>query len=238
MLRTDHGPNLMFRRIFEELMMPFYLLFDFLYHLRVPIFAFGGFVLIAACGVATVEYASGAISVVCFTCALIFYFACLDYFCPDTLPPDELLRGPQELQYETARSIANSQRHPHDNGIQWGGVRIPSSAAVTHFCVVGAIGSGKTLTIRMIMDSVLGTIGQGHDSRALVYDAKQDMLPLLKAICPHADVLTLNPFDNRCVGWDMAKDITSPAVADHIASVLIPPGNESQPFSLMHPGIY
>jgi hypothetical protein len=50
------------------------------------------------------------------------------------------------------------------------------------------------------MQNVLPSIGEGADSRALIYDAKQDMLPQLDAMCPRARILTTNPFDARSLG--------------------------------------
>lgn len=67
--------------------------------------------------------------------------------------------------------------------------------------------------------------------RALVYDAKLEVIPQLAGMGLHAPVLILNPFDKRSVAWDMAVDITEPATAKQIASIFIPDEkNSSQPF--------
>jgi len=110
-------------------------------------------------------------------------------------------------------------------------LNLPAEVATTHFLVTGATGSGKTITLRLLMQSVLPRIGKGFDCRALVYDAKQDILSTLGGMKLQCPVVTLNPFDKRCVAWDMARDITGPATAQQTASILIP-GNrhESQPF--------
>jgi hypothetical protein len=68
------------------------------------------------------------------------------------------------------------------------------------------------------------------DRRALVYDAKQDALPLLAGICPDVPVRTMNPFDARGVAWDICADVREPRVAVEIAFTLIPSTHESQPF--------
>ena len=81
------------------------------------------------------------------------------------------------------------------------------------------------------MQSVLTFIGKEKDSRALIYDAKQDVLSTLHSMKLSCPVVTLNPFDERSVAWDMAADITSPAIAQQIASILIAENkNSSQPF--------
>ena len=42
-----------------------------------------------------------------------------------------------------------------------------------------------------------------------------------------APIVTLHPFDKRGAAWDMAKDITSPAAADQMATILIPTEKQS-----------
>ena len=67
--------------------------------------------------------------------------------------------------------------------------------------------------------------------RALVYDAKLEVIPQLAGMGLQAPILILNPFDKRSVAWDMAVDITEPATAKQIASIFIPEDkNASQPF--------
>lgn len=119
------------------------------------------------------------------------------------------------------------------DGIDWGGVTLPRSEGTSHWGCIGSTGSGKTLTLRLLMQSVLpaiGAIGTGSDTRAMIYDAKGDMLPLLSAICPKARVIPTNPFDARGVAWDLSADIREPRVAIEIVFTLIPREHESQPF--------
>ncbi len=121
---------------------------------------------------------------------------------------------------------------PPEDGIYWGGMYIPESELVNHVMAIGATGSGKTLNLRLLAQSVLPSIriGAGNDARAMYYDAKQDALPLLHAICPRAPIRTTNPFDARGVAWDLAADIREPRVAVEIVFTLIPREHESQPF--------
>ncbi|MBI3411397.1 MAG: type IV secretion system DNA-binding domain-containing protein [Planctomycetes bacterium] len=107
--------------------------------------------------------------------------------------------------------------------IFWGGLFLPEpKISEGHFLVSGATGSGKTLTLRLLMQTVLPHIRERSDWRALVYDAKQDSHSLLSGMSLSCRVLTMNPFDARSVAWDMAKDITTPATALQVASILIP----------------
>ena len=115
--------------------------------------------------------------------------------------------------------------------IEFAGKDIPLTAATDHFCFVGSTGSGKTVLIRRLLQSVF-PFEIGHGDRALVYDVKNDMLPILSVMVRDKSLVkTLNPFDTRCFAWDMAADITEPAHALEFAGILIPSEEHtSQPF--------
>jgi type IV secretory pathway TraG/TraD family ATPase VirD4 len=87
--------------------------------------------------------------------------------------------------------------------------------------VVGATGSGKTLMIKMLMQSALAPDRIGENTRALVYDAKQDVVSTLVSICKRWPII-LNPLDANCHAWDMASDIDSPVSARQLAAILVP----------------
>jgi hypothetical protein len=112
----------------------------------------------------------------------------------------------------------------------WGRHRMPASEATGHFLAVAASGGGKSTLLQLLMQSALGEIGVAPDTRALVYDAKQEALPQLEAICPLARIITAHPYDKRGAAWDLYRDVKDPAVALEIAHTFIPPANESQPF--------
>ena len=100
----------------------------------------------------------------------------------------------------------------------WGGVEIPLSKATRHFMTVSASGYGKTITMKLLMNEALQQLADGE--RALVYDAKGDVLPFLHAL--GVETATLNPFDARSYGWDMARDVVDEDTAREIAAILIP----------------
>lgn len=84
---------------------------------------------------------------------------------------------------------------------------------------------------RLLMQSVLPQVGRGQGIRALVYDAKQDVVSMLGGMKLHCGIHILNPLDARSVSWDMARDITSPAGALQVAAVLIPRSDrDTNPF--------
>ena len=113
--------------------------------------------------------------------------------------------------------------------IKFAGELLPEEASTDHFCFIGCTGSGKTVLITRLMQSVFpNRIGNGD--HAVVYDVKRDMFPLLCEIAPSKSVI-FNPFDSRCHIWDMAQDLTEPAHALEFANILIPENkNEKQPF--------
>lgn len=121
--------------------------------------------------------------------------------------------------------------------IRWGGGELPGASATTHFLVAGTTGSGKTLLLNRLMASVLPTIGKKRpdrtpfDRRALVYDAKGDLLSTLHGMAD-CRIVTLHPFDTRGAAWDIARDVTTPAAALQVASLLVPPerGGSGNPF--------
>ena len=71
--------------------------------------------------------------------------------------------------------------------------------------------------------------GPGH--RAIVYDAKGDIVSTLYGMGLKCAIHILNPFDTRSVAWDIAKDFTTPAGARQFATILVPEDkNASQPY--------
>lgn len=112
----------------------------------------------------------------------------------------------------------------------FGGRYLPAEEATKHFLAVGTTGSGKTIMLRLLMQSVLPDIGTGKDTRALIYDAKQDMMSILASIVEPELIRTTNPFDARGAAWCLWRDVCEPRVAIEIVFTLIPREHESQPF--------
>lgn len=119
----------------------------------------------------------------------------------------------------------------NDPGLLLGRHVFPSQMASRHLAFIGTTGSGKTLLQRLLMQSALGHLGGGAGHRALIYDAKQDLLSILGGMQIQAPVHLLNPLDLRAVAWDMAADVVSPAAALQVASTLVPElKNDANPF--------
>lgn len=151
------------------------------------------------------------------TVSAVHHFFAERYIEPQVLPPEHWFAG---QEYD-----------PSDpSQLNWATFPIGDDDAQAHFMAVGTTGSAKTIILRLLMQSVLPDIGTGRQIRALVYDAKQDALSVLSAIADPRLIFTLNPFDDRGVAWDLAKDITEPRVALELAYTLVPQTNEQNPY--------
>jgi hypothetical protein len=134
---------------------------------------------------------------------------------------------------QQAATAAKRRMCRDDLSLFWGMVELPLAEATGNFMVVGCTGSGKSITLRFLMQSVLPNIGLGLGMRALIFDAKRDILPVLRDFLPEKEhkIHILNPFDDRSVMWDMAQDVDSLSAADAIARIFIPAEpNSPNPF--------
>lgn len=67
--------------------------------------------------------------------------------------------------------------------------------------------------------------------RALIYDAKLEVLPQLHSMGLSDRVVVFNPFDARGSAWDICQDVREPATAKELAKILYPKSeHDSAPF--------
>jgi type IV secretory pathway TraG/TraD family ATPase VirD4 len=132
------------------------------------------------------------------------------------------LRGASLRSEAQVTAILQSTKEKADPGIAIGKHRFPSEIANEHIAFVGATGSGKTVMQRLLMQSALPLIGTGQKHRAVIYDAKRDLLSLLGGMKLKCEVHLLNPMDSRGKAWDTAADITTAPAAHQLARILIP----------------
>lgn len=112
---------------------------------------------------------------------------------------------------------------PNEGCIRVGGVDIPNRTSKNNYLITGQTRSGKTTVLKQIMSQVLKLIGRGQDQRAIIYDPKGDIVSFLYGLLgKDAPIKILNPFDHRCVAWDMGKDIQTRAHAATVAKIFVP----------------
>ena len=114
---------------------------------------------------------------------------------------------------------------PRKNGIFWGGVWLPRHLAQYNFLLAGCVGSGKTINLRLFMQSILPYIGSGKGMKAVINDPKRDMLPIIRGINPTCPIYNMNPMSENHTAWEMCHDILSPANAESMATTLAPDQN-------------
>ena len=131
-------------------------------------------------------------------------------------------RGRNSVSKKTAVERSPGSR------LRWGNTWLPESAATQHFLAVGTTGSGKSQVQRLLMREPLRGIGtRNRDSRAIIFDAKNDVSAYLRRVGVSCPVYSLNPFEGSdsfpiACAWDIAADVTSPARAQNLAASLIP----------------
>jgi type IV secretory pathway TraG/TraD family ATPase VirD4 len=105
---------------------------------------------------------------------------------------------------------------------------MPATEATKHFFICGATGSGKSTAIQLFLQSIAPRFRADNSAaeQLILFDAKSDMIPALAAMGlgpEHENVWILNPFDARSAVWNLAEAMTSPSLARHFATLLVPP---------------
>lgn len=140
------------------------------------------------------------------------------------------VRGPILLSINEAKAKIAKLRAPDDPGIYWAGLRLPSFMQRYHHLVVGITGGGKSTLLNAELQSVFVNHARRPQGplRALIYDAKQDAVSMLAGMPLPGPLVIFNPFDQRCLAWDIAKDATDFGVISQFAKIFVPEFNESQ----------
>lgn len=116
---------------------------------------------------------------------------------------------------------------PNGDTFFWGMHDVPISAASRHQLIVGTIGSGKSLCIELLLQSIAHRFRKPKPGiapeRMIVLDVKGTYYPFLtyNGLDP-SDITIVDPFDVRCSWWNIAEDITSDAAAEKLAALIIP----------------
>jgi len=93
-------------------------------------------------------------------------------------------------------------------------LKIPTNIETTHFFICGRPGAGKSQLLYRVIQKVLE-----RSDKAIFYDFKGDLVSKFYNPDKH---LLFNPFDKRCVSWNLFNEIESPLDIKSIAASLIP----------------
>lgn len=96
------------------------------------------------------------------------------------------------------------------------------NAEVKNFCLLGSVGTGKSVTMRKLMD-----YARKRGDMVIVYDKSCDFVK--DFYDPQCDKI-LNPQDARCVAWDLWRECLTLPDFENVANTLIPMGSSEDPF--------
>ena len=122
-----------------------------------------------------------------------------------------------EIQGRAAERFGND---PAAKRFQWGHVPLPPTQALTHFLLVGVPGSGKTVSIRLLLLQVLRSLEAGQ--RVFLFDPKGDYWPFVNVLGYGEQALLIHPYRPSAPGWDIARDVRSVKSAQAIVAALLP----------------
>lgn len=137
-----------------------------------------------------------------------------------------LLRG---FRLKSSRAVAAHWKWAYTQGlIPWGAAYIAPPNEPTHMALMGNTGTGKSSFLEVMMSRQRGLAGVGivPDMRAVVLDAKREIIPLLFALGVPFKIL--NPIDERCVAWAISYDIVGEGMATEFAAIIFAEDINSQ----------
>lgn len=146
----------------------------------------------------------------------------------DAADVEDSIRGRKLLPFSVVERRYKKLLREGGDRVFWGAQWMPEAEAEGYFCIVGGIGSGKTLSIRRFMQSVLPKVSARPKWRALVYDLQGHMPGYLSGMgVPRESIRLLDPTYVDAEAWDIAADIRDDITAWNIAALFIPKeGNE------------
>jgi type IV secretory pathway TraG/TraD family ATPase VirD4 len=103
----------------------------------------------------------------------------------------------------------------HADSLSLAGVPVPPLDETKHFKLIGTTGTGKSTTIRELLE---GALARGD--RAVIADPDGGYLD--RFYNARAGDVILNPFDSRASHWDIFAEIEKPYDVEQLARALIP----------------
>jgi type IV conjugative transfer system coupling protein TraD len=130
------------------------------------------------------------------------------------LPAEKHERGAKIDSASQVAALVKKEKKSAD--IFLGGVPIPLDTEPYHFLIAGSTGSGKSVAIRTLLDSL-----KDRGDTAIIVDSGGEFLT--RYWNEKTDYI-LNPFDDRCVSWSPTAELEGPWDAESLARSIIPNG--------------
>jgi type IV conjugative transfer system coupling protein TraD len=130
------------------------------------------------------------------------------------LPAEKYERGAKLDSATQVSAMIKKEKKKAD--IVLGGVPIPVDTEPYHFMIAGGTGSGKSVAIRTLLDSL-----KDRGDTAIIVDSGGEFLS--RYWNEKTDYI-LNPFDDRCVSWSPTAELEGPWDAESLAKSIIPNG--------------
>ncbi len=141
-----------------------------------------------------------------------------------SVPRTDVIRG---RRYLTGREGLKAVQAEMAQEAEWSGpgihihpgIQISRDRETRGLMVVGAIGGGKTVTLKHVIADVIA-----RGDKVLIYDNKGDFTSEIG--CQVADISEIGlvaPWDRRSMRWSVAKDVRSVTAARELSTRLIPP---------------
>jgi hypothetical protein len=146
---------------------------------------------------------------------------------------DVFIRGsrltpPSKARYAYRKRLGVNVRKS-DTFFLFGGVDVPIQELTTHLVAAGSSGSGKSITLKLIMQACLPQVTPMSITRAVVFDPKHTVLEEIHGIAGiRGEILSLNAFQQGSVRYDLAQDFTTYTHAQALADILIPEPKSSE----------
>ena len=154
----------------------------------------------------------------------------------DVVLAGSTLSKAKDINYRYRKQL-DAQTRSSKEAVIFGGVNIPIANLTTHVMVIGSAGSGKSLTLKLLMQGCLPLVSPVTPQRAVVFDPKRNAYPDIMGMDNiSAEVIILNPFDRRAAAYFMADDFTTYTHAESLAEILVPqPKGSTDPIWYLAP---
>ena len=138
------------------------------------------------------------------------------------------LLTPAQAKRHAAKITKQRQPQKPDDGLLFGGIRIPHKHATDHFLVAGTTGSGKTITFRLLLQGIDSYMRQATGTHVVIYDSKGTYVPYLANFAKSAlPIVDLNPFRKGAVAWNISLCAQDSVEILDLVTILIPERREA-----------